>query len=71
MTWTIILIYGRRREKTCLRAYATDATALPAKSDSGVMLCLQSYQDLESIDHLCIYPIRRIGLIHKWSIDKR
>ena len=25
--------------------------------------CLQSYQILESIDHLCINPIRRIGLI--------
>ena len=25
--------------------------------------------DLKSIDHLCIYSIRRIGLIHKWSID--
>ena len=26
-------------------------------------------RDLESIDHLCINPIRRIGLIRKWSID--
>ena len=26
-------------------------------------------RDLESIDHLSINPIRRIGLIHKWSID--
>ena len=26
---------------------------------------------LESIDHLCINPIRRIELIHKWSIDSR
>ena len=25
--------------------------------------------DLESIDHLCINPIRRIGLIQKYSID--
>ena len=25
--------------------------------------------DSESIDHLCINPIRRIGLIHKLSID--
>ena len=30
-------------------------TVLPAKSDSGVMFCLQSYQDFESIDHLGIY----------------
>ena len=26
-------------------------------------------KDLESKDHLCINPIHRIGLIHKWSID--
>ena len=26
-------------------------------------------RDLESIDHLCINTIHRIGLIHKWSID--
>ena len=26
-------------------------------------------RDLESIDHLCINPIHRIGLIHKLSID--
>ena len=40
-------------------------TVLPAKSNSGVMFCLQSYQDFKSIDYLCINPIRRIGLIHK------
>ena len=28
-------------------------------------------RDLESIDPLCINPIRRIGLIHKWSINSR
>ena len=44
---------------------AEDCTVLSAKSDSGVMFCLQSYQDLESIDHLCINPIHRKGLIHK------
>ena len=26
-------------------------------------------RDYKSIDHLCINPIRRIGLIHTWSID--
>ena len=36
-------------------------TVLPAKIDSDVMFCLQSYQGLKSIDHLCINPIRRIG----------
>ena len=42
-----------------------NVTVLPAQSDSDVMFCLQSYQDLELIDHLCINPIRRIRLIHK------
>ena len=28
-------------------------------------------RDLESIDQFCIYPIRRVGLIHKWSVDSR
>ena len=28
-------------------------------------------RDLELIDHLCINPIHRIGLIHKWSVDLR
>ena len=40
-------------------------TVLSAKSASDVMFCLQSYQGLRSIDHACINPIRRIGLIHK------
>ena len=40
-------------------------TVLPAKSDSYVMFCLHSYRDLKSIDHECINPIHRIGLIHK------
>ena len=37
---------------------------LPVKSDSDAMLCLQSYRDLKSIDHLSINTIHRIGLIH-------
>ena len=44
-------------------------TALPAKSNSDVMFCLQRYQGFLMKDHLCINPIRRIGLIHKWNID--
>ena len=28
-------------------------------------------RDLESVDHLCINPIRRIGLIQKCSINSR
>ena len=40
-------------------------TVLPANSDSDVMFCISSFQELESIDHLYINPIRKIGLIHK------
>ena len=40
-------------------------TVLPVRSDSDVMVCLQVIKDLESIDHLCINLIHRIGLIHK------
>ena len=38
-----------------------------------VMSCFvyKVIRDLESIDHLFINPIRRIGLIHKWSLDSR
>ena len=39
-------------------------TALPAKSESDVMVCYKVIRALESIDHLSINPIRRIGLIH-------
>ena len=38
-------------------------TVLPA--DSDVMFVYKVTRDLELIDHLCINPIRRIGLIHK------
>ena len=31
----------------------------------------KAFRDLESIDHLCIDPIRRIGLVHKWPFDSR
>ena len=57
----------------------TPSTVVPANSDSGVVLCLQLLSRTltrtfylswgKSIDHLCINPILRIGLIHKWSID--
>ena len=48
-----------------------NATVLPAKSDSDVMLCLQSYQGLRIDRSLCIKHILWIGLIHKWSTDSR
>ena len=57
----------------------TPSAVVPANSDSDVVLCLQLLSKTltrtchlscgESIDHLCINLIQRIGLIHKWSID--
>ena len=53
----------------------TNATVVPAKSDSDVIRCLQLQSKIlkctlrlskrESIDHLCIIPFLQIGLIHK------
>ena len=40
-------------------------TVLTAKSDSDVMFVYKVSRELELIDHLCINPICRIGLIHK------
>ena len=40
-------------------------TVLPVKSDSDVKFVYTVFRDLESINHLCINPIRRIGLKHK------
>ena len=55
--------------------YVLSYTALPAKSDSNVMFCLQllsktltctlHLSQCESIDHVCINPILPTGLIHK------
>ena len=50
-------------------------TVVPTKSDSDTILCLQLLSKIltctlhlslrESIDHLCMYPILKIGLLHK------
>ena len=52
---------------------------MATKSDSDVILCLQllsktftytlPFSLRKSIDHLCVIPFTRIGLIHTWSID--
>ena len=56
----------RRNQRFWSGSYSL--TVLPAKSDSDVMFCLQSYQGL-MIDRSLVYQsysaIRRIGLIHK------
>ena len=36
---------------------------------SITLICTHHLSLHETIDHLCINPILRIGLIHKWSID--
>ena len=46
-------------------------TVLPAKSYSDVMFCYKIIRNLESIDHLCISPILRIGLIYKGDLKKK
>ena len=38
----------------CNNAGKVPVTVLPAKSESDVMFCLQSYQRLLVIDHLCL-----------------
>ena len=43
----------------------TYTTVLQDKNDSDVRFCLQVIEYLKSIDHLSIYPIHMIGLIHK------
>ena len=63
----------------CARRYGSHVeiatTVMPAKSESGVVFCLQFLSKIltctlhlslcESIYHLCINPILWIGLIHK------
>ena len=57
---------GRKLLSYSLVAPASyDITVLSAKSDSDVMFCYKVIRDLESIGHLFINPIHRIGLIHK------
>ena len=54
------------------RGERVGSTALPVlMSRSWWTQTLKDFviRDLESIDHLCINPIRRIGLIYKWSDD--
>ena len=46
---------------------AVKPTILPAKSDSDVMFVYKFIRDSKLIDFLCIYPILRIGLIHKFT----
>ena len=43
----------------------TAVTVLQAKSDSDVMVVYKVVRNLESIDHLSMNPIGRIGLKHK------
>ena len=51
------------------QTYVAEYTVLPARSDSDHVFFNKVIRDLEWIDHLCINPILRIGLIPKWSIN--
>ena len=48
-----------------------NGTVLLAKSDSDAMFVYKAIRDLELINHKCINPIMRIGLLHKRYIDLR
>ena len=61
----LVLNYSLPSQLSVKRQKCDDTTVVPAKSDSDVMFCLQRIRDLGSIDHLCINPIHRIGLILK------
>ena len=59
--------FGRLLESALvlvLIAVGFKRTVLPTKSDSDIMFVYKVIRGLESIDHLCINPICRIGLIH-------
>ena len=68
--WSILYAHVVIFKYTCQKA-----TVVPTKSDSDVMFCLQllsktlacplNLSEREPIDHLCINPILRIGLMHK------
>ena len=61
---------SEKSSNTPLYFLNSNFTVLPAKSDSDVMFCLQSYQWLRSIDHLCINPIHRINtqVIYRFAL---
>ena len=65
LTLAVLLLSYCVSSSWCLGLVCDRGTVLPAKSGSGVKLCYKVIKDLESIDHLCINPIRMIGLIHK------
>ena len=46
-------------------------TVLPSRVRVTSWFVYKVIRAVEWIDHLCINPIRRIGLIHMWSIDSR
>ena len=62
-----------------LTYFQHNTTVVPNKRNSDVIFCLQLLSKIltctlhlslrESIDHLCINPILRIGFIHKWIIE--
>ena len=57
-----------RSARTSAQSDEHHFAVLPAKSDNDVIFVYKVISDLELIDHLCINPICRKGLIHMWSI---
>ena len=54
-----------RRAVAKLIVFGLLVSVLPAKSDSDAMFVYKVIRDLDSIAHLCINSICRIGLTHK------
>ena len=54
------LRFNNKRFKCEHLVSVLSSTVLPAKSDSDVMFVYKVILGLESIDYLCINPIRRI-----------
>ena len=67
--------YGITMTSIFVDNHLRNSTVLSVKSDSDVVFCLQLLSEkltctlhlsqCESIDHLCVNPILRIGLMHQ------
>ena len=62
---SICLLVNKANSTNQIMSVLCICTVLPAKSGSDVMFSFKVIRSLESIYHLCINPIPRIGLIHK------
>ena len=68
------IVFSKIEESRCKQTLAIlGAQVLSSQPRVAVTSCFvyKVIRDIESIDHLCINPIHRIGFIHKRSIDSR